>query len=205
MKKLYKHEWSFFKENLVIKFGWILVLSFFFGELFYFSFLHNPEIMKKIMDSVVERFQKEGLTDLQRQSSLWLALKIFYVNLRSTFLFTLLGFIPFLVGTVLFFGMFPLLLGVTLASLITKGFDFFTFFKFTAPHGVFELTAVFYGVSLGAYLSLEITKKLFSRYRQKTLPFWELTKPVFKSYPLIIIPLLALAALVEAFITPLLK
>jgi stage II sporulation protein M len=205
MKKLYEHEWLFFKENLVIKFGWIIVLSFFFGELFYFSFLHNPEIMKKIMDSVVERFQKEGLIDLQRQSSFWLALKIFYVNLRSTFLFTLLGFIPFLVGTVLFFGMFPLLLGVTLASLITKGFDFFTFFKFTAPHGVFELIAVFYGVSLGAYLSLEITKKLFSRYRQKTLPFWELTKPVFTSYPLVIIPLLALAALVEAFITPLMK
>jgi stage II sporulation protein M len=153
----------------------------------------------------VERFQKEGLMDLKRQSSFVLALKIFYVNLRSTFLFTILGFIPFLLGTTLFFMMFPILLGVTLASLITKGFDFFTFFKFTAPHGIFELAAVFYGVSLGAHLSLEITKKLSSRYREKSISFRELIKPVIRSYPLVIVPLLALAAFVEAFLTPLLK
>jgi stage II sporulation protein M len=205
MKKLYEREWHFFKENLVIKFGWIVILSFFFSEMFYFSFLYNPEMMKKIMDAIVERFQREGLMDLKRQGSFVLALKIFYVNLRSTFLFTILGFIPFLLGTTLFFLMFPVLLGVTMASLITKGFDFFTFFKFTAPHGIFELTAVFYGVSLGAYLSLEITKKLFSRDRKRTLSFAELIRPVIRSYPLIIVPLLALAAFVEAFLTPLLK
>jgi stage II sporulation protein M len=205
MKKLYQSEWAFFKENLLIKFGWIAILSFFFTELFYFSFLYNPEIMKEILNSIVEKFQKEGLMELQRKSSSLLAVKIFYVNLRSTFLFTVLAFIPFLLGTVLFFLMFPVLLGVTLASVITKGFDFFTFFKFTAPHGIFELAAVFYAVSLGVYLSLEITKKLFSQYRESTLPFSALIKPVIRSYPLVIIPLLTLAALVEAFITPLLK
>ena len=205
MKKLYQGEWSFFKENLLIKFGWIAILSFFFTELFYFSFLYNPEVMKEIMNSIVEKFQKEGLMDLQKKSSSLLAVKIFYVNLRSTLLFTVLAFLPFLLGSVLFFLMFPVLLGVTLASVIAKGFGFSTFLKFTVPHGIFELAAVFYAVSLGVYVSLEITKKLFSQYREKSAPFADLIKPVIRSYPLVIIPLLALAAMVEVFITPLLK
>ena len=83
MKRLYQIEWFFFKENLLIKFGWVATLSFFFTELFYFSFLYNPEVMKEIMNSIVEKFQKEGLMDLQRKSSSLLAAKIFYVNLRS--------------------------------------------------------------------------------------------------------------------------
>jgi stage II sporulation protein M len=205
MKKIYENEWHFFKENLAIKFGWIAILSFFFTEMFYFSFLYNPEIMKEVMNTIVDKFQKEGLMDLQRKSSVLLAFKIFYVNLRSTFLFTILAFVPFLLGTVLFFLMFPVLLGVTLASVITKGFDFITFFKFTAPHGIFELTAIFYAVSLGVFVSAEITKKFFPQSRERSAPLLALVKSVIRPYPLVIIPLLALAAIVEVFITPLLK
>jgi stage II sporulation protein M len=173
--------------------------------MFYFSFLYNPEMMKEVMGAIVDKFQKEGLMDLQRESAYLLAFKIFYVNLRSTFLFTMLAFVPFLIGTVFFFLMFPVLLGVTLASVITKGFDFTTFFKFTAPHGIFELTAIFYAVSLGVFVSAEITKKIFPQSRERSIPFLALVKPVMRSYPLIIIPLLALAAIVEVFITPQLK
>jgi stage II sporulation protein M len=173
--------------------------------LFYFAFLENPDMMQEVMGSIVQKLQDEGIFGLRGEFSLLLVLKIFYLNLRSTAAFTLLGFAPFLLGAILFLTMLPVLMGVSLAVTVTKGFDFLTFFKLTAPHGIFELCAVFYGVSLGVYLSKEITKKLFSRASMPPTPLSSMTKQILKSYVLIVIPLLALAAVIEVYFTPLLK
>jgi stage II sporulation protein M len=74
----------------------------------------------------------------------------------------------------------------------------------TAPHGVVELLAVFYGASLGVFLSKQITKKLFPKHRESTVPLGFIAKKFSASYALFILPLLALAALIESFVTPLL-
>ncbi len=205
MKDLYSKEWAFFKGHLVIKFGWLIQLSALLTGLFYFAFLENPDTMKQVMGSIVERLKAEGIFGLREEFSLLLVLKIFYLNLRSTILFTALGIVPFLLGALIFLITLPVLMGVSLAVTVTKGFDFFTFFKLTAPHGIFELCAVFYGASLGVYLSKEITKKLFFRPLTPPAPLLVMAKQILKSYVLVIIPLLAIAAVIEVFVTPLLK
>jgi uncharacterized membrane protein SpoIIM required for sporulation len=205
VKNLYSREWTFFRTNLAISFGWLIVLSVFFTGLLYFAFLQNPGAMAKVWKSIAEKFEEAGLIGLLGENPLLLALKIFYINSRTTFIFTMLGFIPFFLGAVLFLMLISVLLGVSLALTVTKGYGFFTFFKLTAPHGIIEIVAVIYGVSLGVYLSKEITKKLFARHRGSSIPFTDLLKTISRSYLLVIFPFLALAAGIEVFVTALLR
>jgi len=205
IKSLYAKEWVFFKNHLVIKFGWLIQLSALFTGLFYFAFLENPDTMKEVMGSIVQKLKDEGIFGLRDEFSFLLVLKIFYLNLRSTALFTALGLAPFLLGSALFLIVLPVLLGVSLAVTVTQGFDFMTFFKLTAPHGAFELCAVFYGMSLGVYLSKEITKKLFFRPLTPPVPLSVMSRQIVQSYILVVVPLLAIAAVIEVYVTPLLK
>lgn len=205
MKNLYLKEWTFFKTNLAIAFGWLIVLALCFTCLYYLAFLQNPEIMEKVWKAIGERFREAGLLSAVGKDPVLLAIKIFYFNTRTTFIFTMLGFIPFFLGVFPFLMTISILLGVSMALAVTKGYGFFTFIKLTAPHGVFELIAVVYGVSLGVYFSKEMTKKLFARRRGNSMAFTQLIKFIPRSYLLVILPLLALAALIEVFATPLFK
>jgi stage II sporulation protein M len=189
MKNLYSREWAFFKTNLAISFGWLIVLSVFFTGLLYLAFLQNPGAMAKVWKSIAQKFQEAGLISLLGENHLLLALKIFYINSRTTFIFTMFGFIPFFLGAALFLMLISVL----------------TFFKLTAPHGIIEIVAVIYGVSLGVYLSKEVTRKLFARRRSNSLPFIDLLKTISRSYLLVVLPLLALAAGIEVFVTALLR
>ncbi len=205
LQGLYKQEWAFFKTELWGKFKWLLFLSALCLGLVYLSFLQNPEAQEKFLKSILEAFRAKGLLGWREKSSFFLAQKIFWNNLQATFLFSIMGFVPFFIGPFLFVFIVSTLLGGALATSIAKGFGLWPFLKLTAPHGVIELFAVFYGASLGAYLSKEITKKILSRGRADSPPFFSLFVKLARSYPLIIVPLLAVAAVIESFVTPLLK
>ncbi|MTK12801.1 MAG: stage II sporulation protein M [Clostridiaceae bacterium] len=67
------------------------------------------------------------------------------------------------------------------------------------PHGMFEIPALIYAVSIGIYLSKMNTLAVVkNRPKQKHKP------EIKKSFIFIIIPLLLIAALIESFITPIL-
>jgi stage II sporulation protein M len=205
LEHLYRREWVFFSTELWEKFKWLLLFSAFCFGLVYVFFIQNPQAQGKFLKSVMEALQAKGLLGLGGKSSFILAEKIFLNNLQATFLFTILGFIPFFPGPILFVLLTSTLLGGTFAASVTKGFGVWPFLKLTAPHGIFELFAVFYGASLGAYFSKEITKKILFWAHGESRPFSFLIKQILTSYPLVIIPLLAVAAFIEAFVTPLLK
>jgi uncharacterized membrane protein SpoIIM required for sporulation len=205
MKNLIKAEWIFFQNRLSIIFGWLVVIVFVFTCLFYLAFRQNPEVMEMVWKSLGEKFQEAGLISLIGQNPLLLAGKIFWINFRTTSVFLLLGFLPFFLGAFLFVMTISALLGVSLALTLSREMGFWTFLKLTAPHGVFEIVGVIYGVSVGVYLSREMTKKLFARKREGSVPFVCLLKTAFGSYFLVVAPLLAIGAFLEAFVTPLLK
>ena len=203
MKDLYFKEWEFFKEYLANIFLWLVVFSALMTGLIYFSLLNEPETLTKVLGSIKDALKEKGLLGIMGKSSFWVAYKIFLNNLQATLIFTALGLVPFLLGAVVFVSSVAVLLGATLALTVSKGFEIVTFIKLTAPHGVVELLAVFYGASLGVFLSKQITKKLFPKHRESTLPFWFVLKKFIASYVLLILPLLALAALIESLVTPL--
>jgi stage II sporulation protein M len=204
MKSLYLEEWKFFRECLADIFIWLVFSAALMTGLVYFSLLNEPESLAKVLGSIKSALQEKGLLGIIGKNSFWVAYKIFLNNLKATLLFTILGVVPFFIGTVVFVSSISVLLGATLALTISRGFEIATFVKLTAPHGVIELLGVFYGAGLGFFLSKQITKKLFPRHRAGSVPLAFLLKKFIVSYALLILPLLALAALVESFVTPLL-
>ena len=95
-----------------------------------------------------------------------------------------------------------------------KGFSVFsTFLIYIAPHGIFELPALFYSVCMGFYLSLTITKKLLAigpsspgelflleQEKKKKESVFDTVRGIVRTWIGVVIPLLLIAALIEAFL-----
>jgi stage II sporulation protein M len=103
------------------------------------------------------------------------------------------------------------------------------------PHGVFELTAVLYATSVGMYLSAAMGRKAVAAWRERRArraaavapdagfapaaplgflgtypertsdPAESLARNVLRSFVLVVLPLLFIAAAIEGFVTPLLR
>jgi stage II sporulation protein M len=189
-------------------------------------FVLRPDQEKKALEFVLR-----ALKDIELQGSpLVLALTLFYHNSRASAIAIAAGVVPFLFLPILD----PLLNGGVLGLLVSvtkhQGLDVprLVLTKIL-PHGVFELSAVLYSASLGLYLSEAMGKKALAAWRKKrgqrqgqpppapdltnfleTYPDRMAAEPeslarnVFRSFVLVVLPLLLIAAFIEGFITPLL-
>jgi stage II sporulation protein M len=157
-----------------------------------------------------------------------LALTLFYHNARASFFAAAAGWIPFLClpafdpllnGAVL--GLVVSIarhMGMNVPSMVLTGI---------APHGIFELPAILYVTSVGVTVSLTLGKKILAshpsldRFRRKgrapaaeseegeagprgveALPgIRELAAKAVRSFGLVVLPLLLVAAVIEAFVT----
>ncbi|MCX6572302.1 MAG: stage II sporulation protein M [Candidatus Aminicenantes bacterium] len=176
-------------------------------------FMLSPGQEKKALDFVIR-----ALKDIKLQGSpLVLALTLFYHNARASVVAIAAGVVPFLFLPILD----PLLNGGVLGLLVSvtkhQGLDVprLVLTKIL-PHGVFELTAVLYTTSLGLYLSAGMGKKAVAAWHQRRNgqqpqppaavdPTESLARNVFRSFLLVVLPLLLVAAFIEGFITPSLR
>jgi stage II sporulation protein M len=186
-------------------------------------FMLSPGQEKKALEFVIR-----ALKDIDLQGTpLVLALTLFYHNSRASVVAVAGGVIPFLFLPILD----PLLNGGVLGLLVSvtkhQGLDVprLVLTKIL-PHGVFELTAVLYATSLGLYLSAGLGKKAVAAWnKRKNRPpavsdpanilesFADraeaepesLTRNVVRSFVLVVLPLLLIAAFIEGFITPILR
>ncbi|HPW18248.1 MAG TPA: stage II sporulation protein M [Candidatus Aminicenantes bacterium] len=187
-----------------------LGLGFVAGFLF---FLLQPGRETKALE-----FVARSLKDIRLEGPpLTLALTLFYHNARASAVAVAAGAVPFL-----FLPIFdPLLNGGVLGLLASvgkhQGLDVpRLFLTKVLPHGVFELTAVLYATSLGLHLSAEMGKKAVVSWRRRKgthtqcVPFPEPAGPagvardIVRSFVLVVLPLLLVAAAIEGLITPLL-
>jgi len=190
-------------------------------------FMLRPDQEKKALEFVLR-----ALKDINLQGSpLVLALTLFYHNSRASAIAIAAGWVPFLYLPILD----PLVNGGVLGLLVSvtkhQGLDVprLVLTKIL-PHGVFELSAVLYATSLGLYLSEAMGKKALAAWRKKrgqrqgqppptpdltnfleTYPERAAAEPdslarnVFRSFVLVVLPLLLIAAFIEGFITPSLR
>ena len=125
-----------------------------------------------------------------------LASAIFLNNGVKTFLVLLLG----VVGGILpvcFLLLNGYAIGLVLYITIqSKGIT--SFLLAIVPHGIFELPAVLLGASIGIFLGARATKRLFGKF-ETTLKS-DLRRAI-RFYCGVILPLLLVAAFIEAFIT----
>jgi stage II sporulation protein M len=166
----------------------------------YSYFIKYPERAKSTLFDYVKTFRKAGLYG---ENSFKVFVKLFLNNLTFSLGATLLGFIPFLFLPVIAIMHLSAQVGlvISLNELFVKQ-NQLKFLTFLSPHGVFEIPAIIYAAAIGVYLSIQISRKVIPWTKHNSLPFPTLCKQASRSFVLIVVPLLLIAAFVETFITP---
>lgn len=199
-RKCYSREWILFRKRMLLIFI-ILLCSFIATTLICAHYYANhPDKAKDRVLRLGKSFQGRGFF---AENRLGVFLRLFLNNLMASFGITMSGIIPFLVLPL------PILVGsgFTMGLLIAGNTlfgrsDNLTFlFVAVLPHSFFELLAVIYSSTLGVYLSVSMSKKFIRRYRDHSPPLRILLFELSRSFLLVIIPLLLVAALVETFVT----
>ena len=152
---------------------------------------HFPEIADRFESSVVG-FVKifRGLSKFQ------LAAAIFLNNALKTLFAILLGSLVAIIPAI-----FLLANGVALGvvfSLSTQARGLWLSLLSIAPHGILELPAVFLGTSIGIMIGTKVIQQLFER--APTSVSSEVVRGL-RFFLTVILPLLFVAALIEAFLT----
>ena len=148
-------------------------------------------------------FIADNLTNLNSLGEQLPAPVLFYHNARTTVAFLLLGLVSFgTLGLTLFIGNIALVGGVLGAAHLVGYSPLVAFVAGILPHGVFELSAVFLATAamlkVGAQLVTPQPDKSLGETLILSLADW------FRVFVGIVLPFLAVAAVIEIYITPLL-
>jgi stage II sporulation protein M len=198
-----------------------LGLGFIAGFLY---FMLWPAQEKKALEFVVRSFKDIHL----HEPPFALALTLFYHNARASVVAVAAGIVPFLFLPILDPLMNGAVIGLLSSIMKHQGLNVpLMILTQVLPHGVFELAAVLYATSVGLYLSESVGKRALAAWRGKkgrrkgqpppaadltnfleTYPekpeaaYESLAGNVFRSFVLVVLPLLLIAAFIEGFITP---
>ncbi len=128
------------------------------------------------------------------------ALALFFHNVRATFLSMAVGVVPLLFLTLFFILVNISVLGSVIASVgYMVDQVFLVFLLGIVPHGIFEIPALILSFAMGIYLCKKITWVLFKKER---VSLKIVMRNCLMLYVGVVVPLLVIAALVEAYITP---
>jgi len=160
------------------------------------SCMASPKLLDNIMTVVFSFFN--GL-DLQSSGGQLSAAGLFLNNLRACTVAILCGLIPFLYLSALALGVNAMLLGVLAAWYVRGGHSFLIYLAALLPHGIFEIPAIVLSFSAGLYFCGRISRELRNG---GSYPLSSCLRQAARIWVLIV-PLLAAAALMEAYVTPL--
>ena len=151
----------------------------------------------------VKTFVADNLSNLDELQSTLPAPVLFYHNARTTVAILLLGMVSFsTLGLTLFIGNIALVGGVLGAVSLVGYSPLLVFALGVLPHGIFELTAVFLATAAmlkaGALLVTPQPDRSLGEIFLLSIADWS------RVFVGLVIPLLAIAALVEIYITPIL-
>lgn len=179
---------------------WVIFLVTGVGSYFSFRAVIAPEQVDEILAQLGESFEASGLTFDSSPRDMMIAL--FVNNTRVTLLAFLFGMIPlfipyvFVVINAAVIGLVAMLVSFTGESVVK------VLVLGILPHGVTEISAILLGAAMGLSLNRHIWKKL--RGKETDVTFRALLLAGFKTFLFIAVPLLAVSAVIEAYVTPLL-
>lgn len=148
-------------------------------------------------------FVENNFVNLDRLGSQLPAPLLFFYNARTTVVFLLMGLISFgTLGLTLYLFNFALVGGVLGAAQLIGFSPLLTFLVGVLPHGLFELTAVVLATAsmlrVGAVLVSPNTDKSIGETLLLSIADW------FRVFIGLVVPLLAVAAVIEIYLTPVL-
>ena len=219
VRDAYKDEWALFKSRYWKIYVVTALVLIFAAVIAYHYFAAHPSRS----DQALSALKKIVLAKMPHKASgPGLALAIFWNNLRASVIALAAGIIPFLCLS----AFLPIVnggaLGLLVFALKSKGLSVpLVVLVDLVPHGVFEISAWLYASCLGVFLSLNIVSRVLAPRRaneesvssgksfetdgdDSSLRDVSLFAQVLTSFWRVVLPLLLVAAVVEAFITPLL-
>ena len=149
----------------------------------------------------IRAFVTENLTSLDTLGERLPAPVLFFNNARTTIVFLLLGLVSFgTLGLTLFLGNIALIGGVLGAADLVGYSPWLAFIVGVLPHGMFELSAVFLATAamlkVGAQLVTPQPDKSLGETLLISLADW------FRIFIGIVLPFLAIASVIEIYVTP---
>ncbi|MBQ2061269.1 MAG: stage II sporulation protein M [Oscillospiraceae bacterium] len=178
---------------------WLRITAAAFAVLVVGSYLVGlmaPTLAADVYRLMSETVQEAGIRNDDGSFS---ALTIFLHNFLATVYTVLYGFIPFIYLPALLLGVNAMGLGFVGAHCVNNGLSVFVYLAGVLPHGVFELTAVVLALSAGFYLCATVNRRI--REKEKGV----VGKALVLCAQLLLLhvtPLLLLAAVIEAYVTP---
>lgn len=190
------------RQPLLIVTGLALVA----GVVSYLWVIHNvPEYITLSPERIGEfrTFIADNLTNLDSLGERLPAPVLFYHNARTTVVFLLLGLVSFgTLGLTLFIGNVALVGGVMGAADLVGYSPLLAFAAGILPHGIFELSAIFLATAamlkVGAQLVTPQPDKSLGETLLIALADW------LRVFLGIVLPFLAIAAVIEIYLTPVL-
>ena len=212
IKQFYLEEWKWFKTKFLKIFIIVSIIFILSVLISHIILIKNPEELQEISAFVTKGLLTESPVP---EKSIKQCLIIFLNNSIASLICILSGLIPFLFLPIIGLLRNGIVVGVITSISHVKGFKVLPVLLFSAaPHGIFELPAIFYSTSLGVYLCLRMSKKILNLEKEElTTLFSEgnldyrseeqipLFTRLFKTYIGVIVPLMMLAAIIETFIS----
>ena len=193
--KAYKRFWLTFTAV-------VLVLSVVACALMLNFFNKNSDALLEAINSVGEVF--EGKSDIiTDESGKISALGLFKNNVMAMFLVSLLGILPFIFASAFSLMVNIIIICITMTGGIALGaFDVWGAFLLIAPHGIFEIPALLVSSGLDIILCHYVSSKLISHGENPPLASNLLALEFLRTLILVVVPLLLMASVAEAYLTP---
>ena len=184
----------------------VIGLSIIAGIASYMWVVTNVPVYIDLTPERIDQFKTfiaDNLTNLDSLGEQLPVPVLFYHNARTTVAFLLLGLVSFgTLGLTLFVGNIALVGGVLGAAHLVGYSPLLAFVAGILPHGIFELSAIF----LATAAMLKVAAQLVTPQPDKSLGETLLLSLAdwFRIFVGIVLPFLAIAAVIEIYVTPLL-
>ncbi len=159
-------------------------------------FENNPETEQSLLNYINELFAAVDIIDEQGKINFSL---LFANNLSASLYIIGYGLIPFLFLPIFAVLLNAAIVGIVGALSLSSGLSVVAFVMGILPHGIFEIPAICLAAALGCTLCKDIMNVVLNTKERP--PFKSLVYEKLKLLALIVIPLLLVAAVIEAYVT----
>lgn len=206
MIEIWKNEWKkyrlYYQTHAYLMFLLFLVVGIFTYRAMGTVMESNGEY-EGIKTALREFFSHKGVaSDI---TNFEIMLELIQNNVEACVIGIVLGFIPIIIFPYLSTAFNGMIIGVVLRLWVEGGNSLMSAIVLgLLPHGITELTAMFLSTGMGSFASISILRMIFRKRKEGSPTLKELCKMIGMSFATVVIPLLVISAVIEAYVTPLL-
>ena len=199
----YQRAWAFLRRLLrpvLLLLALFLVVAVAAHFILAAQYRDDPDSMQRQIAQLAAMIDSKDLVDESGRLS---ALGLFFNNFVATGMSVVAGVVPFIFVPLAALALNASIVGMISAIMAASGQGgLYELAVSVAPHGVFEIPALLIGAAMGCTLCVDISARIL--YKRREMSFLALLSELARLSVLVVVPLLAVAAMLEAYLTPVL-